>query len=107
MKTMKNSPERQAIIDQIINLLREDAPWAWGYHPKTLVLSHQWNHPGKLNSIAQNSLKYIRLNPVLRAKLREEWNQPIFWPLGILLLVLAMSLVPVAIQYVRKEHKRR
>ena len=33
MKSMKNTPERQKLIDQIVELVRYDAPWLWGYHP--------------------------------------------------------------------------
>ena len=33
MKSMKNTPDRQKLIDQIVELVRYDAPWLWGYHP--------------------------------------------------------------------------
>src|SRR5207244_10727056 len=33
VKTMDNGPARQALIDRMAALLREDAPWVWGYHP--------------------------------------------------------------------------
>ena len=41
MKNMENSPARQAIIDQMLEILRRDSPWLWGYHPKNYVLQHQ------------------------------------------------------------------
>ena len=34
MKNMPNSPARQAIIDRMIDIVRQDAPWIWGFHPK-------------------------------------------------------------------------
>jgi len=42
MKSMDNGPERQAIIDRMVEILRRDAPWVWGYHPKTYGLDHAW-----------------------------------------------------------------
>ena len=41
MKNMENSPARQAIIDQMLEILRRDSPWLWGYHPKNYVLATQ------------------------------------------------------------------
>ena len=31
---MPNSPERQAIIDRMVDIARRDAPWIFGFHPK-------------------------------------------------------------------------
>ena len=38
MKNMDNSPERQAVIDKMVELVRRDAPWAFGFHPKGFSL---------------------------------------------------------------------
>ena len=34
MKNMENSPQRQQIIDQMVEILRREAPWVWGFFPK-------------------------------------------------------------------------
>lgn len=107
MKSMDNTPERQKLIDQMIQVVREDAPWIWGYYAKSFMVTHQWNRPNKLNFVAQNGLKYVRLNPDLRAQKRTEWNQPILWPFVIIFGVLVFGFLPVAVQYYRKEHYRR
>ena len=52
MKNLDNGPERQAIIDRMLRIAREDAPWAWGYHPKDYSLAHQWVFNSKPNQIA-------------------------------------------------------
>lgn len=103
MKNLDNGPERQAIIDQMLRIAREDAPWAFGYHPKDYTLSHQWVYNAKPNQIARNGLKYQRVDPALRAAKREQWNQPVVWPIGLGVLVLIALAAPAVVSYRRRE----
>ena len=57
MRTMPNTPERQAVIDRMLVVLRQDAPWVWGFHPKDYTLAHAWVFNRKPNKMANNSLK--------------------------------------------------
>ena len=83
MKNMDNGPERQAIIDQMIEIARRDAPWVWGFHPKDYGLAHAWVKNRKPNQIANNSLKYQRIDAgAARATCGDAWNRPVLWPLG-------------------------
>ena len=84
MKNMPNSPARQLIIDRILEILRRDSPWLWGYHPKDYVLHHSWLHNSKPNKMANNNLKYLRIDDPQREALRKQWNQPLLWPLWLL-----------------------
>ncbi len=84
MKNMENSPARQLIIDRMLQILRRDSPWLWGYHPKNYVLQHGWLHNIKPNVMANNKLKYWRVDTVQREQLRRSWNQPVLWPLGLM-----------------------
>ncbi|MBI5627177.1 MAG: ABC transporter substrate-binding protein, partial [Nitrosomonadales bacterium] len=90
MKNMENSPARQAIIDRMLEILRRDSPWLWGYHPKSYVLQHGWLHNVKPNVMANNKLKYWSVDAAKRDALRREWNQPVRWPLwlGAVMLLL-------------------
>ena len=90
MKNMDNGPERQAVIDKISTLLHQDAPWVWGFHPKSFGLSHAWMKNGKPNQMANNGLKYQRVDATLRAQKRAEWNHPVIWPFVLLVIVLAL-----------------
>ena len=83
MKNMENSPARQLIIDQMLEILRRDSPWLWGYHPKSYVLQHGWLNNIKPNIMANNKLKYWRVDSAQRDRLRGVWNQPIYWPLWL------------------------
>jgi oligopeptide transport system substrate-binding protein len=106
MKNMSNGPERQAIIDKMVEIVRRDAPWLWGYHPVGFALYHDWYHNAKPNLMANNTLKYKRVDPELRERMRREWNQPVIWPIVILLIIFAVSLVPAWRAYKSRERAR-
>ncbi len=106
MKSMKNGPKRQVVIDRMTEILREDAPWVFGFHPKDFVLYHDWYYNAKPNLMANNTLKYKRIDPELRERQREAWNHPVVWPLALILLVLAASVVPAYIGYRRHEKQQ-
>ena len=106
MKNMPDGPARQAIIDRMIDILHRDAPWAFGFHPKQFVLFHDWYFNAKPNLMANNTLKYKRIDPVLREQKRREWNKPIVWPLGLIGLLLLMMIIPAVIGYRRHENRR-
>lgn len=80
---MDNGPVRQKIIDKMTEILRHDSPWLWGYHPKNYVLQQGWLHNVKANIMANNKLKYWRIDPEQRDKLRRALNQPVIWPLWL------------------------
>lgn len=105
MKNMDNGDERLAIIQQCLDVLRKDAPWAWGYHPKSFALHHQWYFNGKPNLMANNTLKYKRIAPVVRQTLRHSWNQPNWFPVILVLVILMFSLIPAIMSYRKRELK--
>lgn len=105
MKHMYNSPERQAIIDRMVEIARHDAPWVWSFFPKDYTLHHAWVYNRKPNQMAQNGLKYQRIDPALREKMRREWNQPVVWPAALILLALAASMVPAIVVFRRRERQ--
>ena len=103
MKNMPNSAERAHLIERMVEIARRDAPWVWGFHPKDYSLYHAWLANLKPNNMARNSLKYLKVDPEKRAALRREWNHPVLWPLGAVLLVLVLSAVPAIMSYRRRE----
>lgn len=105
IKNMKNGPERQKKINALLSIIREDSPWIWGVHPIDFTLTHTWMDPMKPHAIANNTLKYQRIDAAKRAQLREKWNQPILWPLWILLSLLIVIGAPLGIVYYRREHR--
>lgn len=105
MKNMDNGPERQAIIDRMLEIVRRDAPWVWGFYPKAFGLYHGWLTNAKPNLMANNGLKYLRIDPALRERRRREWNPPVLWPVWTGLALLMAGLVPAAVSYWRREHR--
>ncbi len=101
MKNMDNTPERSKIIRDMTGILHEDGPWIWGYHPVAFSLSHQWIRNLKSNAMANNMMKYIRIDTEQRKARRAEWNKPKIWPLAVLFLIVLAGSVP-AIFSVRK-----
>jgi ABC-type transport system substrate-binding protein len=103
MKVMPNSPQRQKLIDAMVDIARHDAPWIFGFHPKQYSLSHGWVANDKPNDMAGNTMKYIRLDIGRRAALRREWNPPVVWPAVLIALVLIGSAIPAVVTYRRRE----
>jgi ABC-type transport system substrate-binding protein len=103
MRAAENGPERQQMVDALLEMLRRDAPWAGGFHPKDFALAHQWVANRKPNKMANNGLKYQRIDPVLRETLREKWNGPVLWPVGLAALLIGVSLIPAVKVYRRRE----
>lgn len=103
MRNMPSGPERQKIIDRMTEIFRRDAPWIGGFHPKNFALFHSWLGNAKANEISDNKLKYLRVDSAKREALRREWNRPILWPVGLVLLLLVLSIVPAVRNYRKRE----
>jgi ABC-type transport system substrate-binding protein len=103
VKNIANSPERQRLIDRMVEIARRDAPWVWGFHPVSFGLSHAWMMNGKPNNMARNNLKYLRIDVDQRAALRREWNRPVLWHALLLVAALVLSAIPAFAAYRRRE----
>ncbi|WP_040573330.1 ABC transporter substrate-binding protein [Methylovulum miyakonense] len=102
MRNMDNSEERYRLIQQLQAQVRHDAPWLFGFHPKSFALYHSWYKNLKPNLMANNQLKYTRINAQERAQKREAWNRPVFWPLGLAMAGLVVLALPAVRAYRRK-----
>ena len=103
MKSMPNSPERQRVIDAMVGMVRHDAPWIFGFHPKEYSLRHSWLANAKPNDMAGNTTKYLRLDVPRREALRREWNRPVVLPAVLIILALVLSAIPAVLTYRRRE----
>jgi len=106
MKSMPNGPARSAVIKQMVDISQKDAPWIWGLHPKRFSLYHAWLKNIKPNDMANNTLKYKRVDPQLRNASRAAWNPPVLWPVLLVAVILLATIVPAYITYRRKQHAR-
>lgn len=103
MKDMDNGPERQQVINAMLEIVRRDAPWIFAYYPKSFGLRHDWVHNVKPNLMANNTLKYRRIDAGLRAARRAEWNRPVLWPILLLVGGVVALIAPAVVAWRRRE----
>jgi oligopeptide transport system substrate-binding protein len=103
MKDMDNGPERQAVIDAMVRIARDDAPWIYAFHPKSFGLRHGWVKNAKPNLMAHNLLKYRRVDPAARDTYQAKWNRPVLWPAALTLLGLAALVWPAVAAYRKRQ----
>jgi ABC-type transport system substrate-binding protein len=104
MENMTNSPERAALIRDMLTIVRQDAPWIWGFYPVDYGLYHAWYRNAKPMTFGGNTLKYKRIDPALREQRRVAWNQPVTTPLWIALGVIVLGAIPATITLYRRRH---
>jgi oligopeptide transport system substrate-binding protein len=103
MENMRNTPERLALIRDMLTVARRDAPWIWGLHPVNYGLYHAWYHNAKPMLFGGNTLKYKRIDSELRARRRAEWNQPMTAPLWVAVGLLVLGTIPATISIYRRQ----
>ncbi len=89
MQALEDGPEKQAVIDKMVAIVREDSPWAWGYWPYVAQAFQPWVANGKPSILIRDMSKYYRLDAAQRVSLQAQWNQPTWWPLLALIALLA------------------
>jgi ABC-type transport system substrate-binding protein len=95
LQSLDDGPQKQAVVDKMVHILQEDAPWCFGYFPWGGMAFQQWVHNGKPSIMIRDMAQYYRLDPALRARKQAEWNKPVRWPL-ILLAIAALATILVA-----------
>ncbi|HLG42788.1 MAG TPA: ABC transporter substrate-binding protein, partial [Planctomycetota bacterium] len=105
MEAMDDTPERQAVIDKLVATYREDCPWIPLFFLVEYQLNNPWYRNSKAMAIGGGTLKYRRVDPALREKLRAEWNEPVWWPLALLGILVVGGAVP-AVLHVRRLQRR-
>ena len=104
MRNQDNGEQRYQTIQAMQEIIRHDAPWIFGFHPKNFSLFHSWYKNLKPNLMANNTIKYTRIDAKMRAEKRQQWNQPIVWPL---LLAGGLGLVAVLIPTLKRYYRSR
>ncbi len=98
LRFMSDGPEKQAVIDRMVAILQEDAPWSWGYFPYASGAYHRWVHNGKPSIMVRDQAQYYRLDTADRAASLADWNRPVYWPLAVIVLgLLGMGALAVKV----------
>ena len=103
MKTMESTPKRLEIIKKMITIVQEDAPWVWGFHPKSLSLHHAWFQNIYSHAMSDDTLKYRRIDAKLRTQKQEEWNQPVILPMVLFFLIPFLMAYPLYRAYQKRQ----
>ena len=101
MKYLPDGPQKQKLIDEMVRIAQEDAPWSFGYFATSAAAVHHWVGNVKPTLVVNNKLKYMSIDAGERSASIRSWNQPVLWPLGVL-LVLAAGFVAAVARHVRR-----
>lgn len=104
LKLLEDGPEKQRVIDRMVDILRQDAPWSFGFYPYASAAVQGWIHNSKPAILIRDHGRYLRLDPAQRAAALKEWNHPIWWPL--LLLAAGAVAAVVALRRVLQRRER-
>ncbi|MFZ2726018.1 MAG: ABC transporter substrate-binding protein [Methylococcaceae bacterium] len=105
MRNKDNDEERYQMIQVLQDIVRYDAPWLFGFHPKNFSLFHSWYKNVKPNLMAHNQLKYTRIDAKERELKRKQWNQADFMPLIIASVLLILGFIPALRAYRKRVAK--
>lgn len=89
LKSLDDGPAKQAVIDQMVGILRDDAPWSFGFYPYASVAVQEWIGNSKPAILIRDHGRYLKLDTALRSERLAEWNRPVGWPM----LLVAAGLV--------------
>ena len=84
MKTLDDGPVKQKLIDELVAIAREDAPWTMGFYPDASAAVQGWVYNSKPAILVRDQGRYLRLDVNQRVAKLREWNQPVWWPLWLI-----------------------
>jgi len=102
LKTLDDGPQKQAVIDRMVRIAQEDAPWSMGFFPYASVSMQSWVSNSKPAILIRDHGRYLRLNVPERAEKLAEWNRPVWWPLALM-----AGFVVFAVLYLRGALRKR
>jgi ABC-type transport system substrate-binding protein len=104
LKMLDDGPQKQMLIDQMVKILQQDAPWTFGFFPYSSAAVQSWVHNSKPAILIRDQGRYLRLDVAQRVKRQQEWNAQVWWPMLLLCGALAV-LVLVAVRSFRRRER--
>lgn len=104
MKLLDDGPEKQKVVDELVRLAQQDAPWSFGYFPYSSAAVQHWVYNSKPAILIRDSGRYLRLDPKERVQRLADWNRPVWWPV-LLLVAGAALLVWLAVRTFRRRER--
>src|SRR5690625_2572276 len=90
MRYLDDGPEKQAIITEMVRIVQEDAPWMFGFTPYSGGAYQHWVKNAKPSQMVRDTLQYMRLDTEARTQSQAQWNQPLWWPLWVLIALVVL-----------------
>ena len=104
MKALDDGPAKQALIDKLVAIAREEAPWTMGFFPDASAAAQQWVHNYKPAILVRDHGRFLRLDVPARVAAQQRWNAPVWWPV-LVLLAAALALWQLARRTLRKRER--
>ncbi|MGE5866925.1 MAG: ABC transporter substrate-binding protein [Rhizobacter sp.] len=105
MQLLEDGPEKQRLIDEMVSIVRADAPWMFGYHPHAAGAYAPWVRNGKPGVMGRDMVRYHRVDAERRTALQAAWNRPIVWPMALGGAALALALWFARQSWLRRERQ--
>ncbi len=102
MRSLANGRERTALIAEMVEILEQERPWIELFYPEDYTLHHDWLRNVKPLGMSFSVLKYLAVDPAQRSRLRDDWNQPVVWPVLVLALLVAAAVFPAIRTWLRE-----
>ena len=93
LKTLDDGPQKQAVIDKMVGIVREDAPWSFGFYPWASAAVQGWVKNSKPAILIRDHGRYLRLDVKAREAALVAWNKPVWWPLVLIVIGLVAVFV--------------
>jgi ABC-type transport system substrate-binding protein len=93
LKMMDDGPAKQEVIDKMNDLLRRDAPLSFGFYPYASAAVQKWVTNSKPAILVRDHGRYLRLDSNARTASLSEWNRPVWWPVALIVAVIAAGVL--------------
>ncbi|MFN7952792.1 MAG: ABC transporter substrate-binding protein [bacterium] len=101
-KARENDDERMRLIRELRAITEHDAPMIDLMFNEAYSLRHQWVHNVKPFGMSTPMTKYRDVEPELRDRVRDGWNQPVMWPAYTLACLAVLITVPGVVTFLRE-----
>ena len=106
LRPMSEGEERQKILTKLRDIAVEDCPQVYLSHAEDLILMQSWTKNYKPHPVSNEVYKYRRVDGSLRKKLRESWNQPLYWPVLVAIGIFVLINIPT-LGVIRRRSSRK
>ena len=104
--TLPDSIERDQIIKQMINILREQAVWVWGTHGQTFYLLNDWMKATDFQTYVAGTLKYYQILSAKRFQQWAQWNRIHYLPMIYFIIFILAMFIPFLLENRKIRHRK-